>query len=82
MGKAVKHRQCHKCKYAGGDPDNNREIHCYYAGVTQMSCLYYGPDGKIADRRGKDPDNCLLFSEGERLSLEKHRNYRGVGNNK
>ena len=38
---------------------------CDYAKYTKRTCLY-SDRGKVKDRRGDDPNHCLLFEKGER----------------
>ncbi len=62
---------CEKCKYRGVFI-GNKSIHCYYAGLTSETCLKL-VDKKVIDRRGNDPNNCLLFEEGEAMENEEFK---------
>lgn len=53
--------KCKKCKYHGRGFSG---VVCYYSVYKNKSCLYR--DGKeVKDRRGRDPNECLLFEKGE-----------------
>ena len=54
--------QCRRCKYRGGAMDAYNII-CNYAFIADQTCLHR-ENGKIVDRRGTDPNNCLCFEEG------------------
>ena len=53
--------KCKKCKYRGGTVDTIT-MFCNYAFIAEQTALHK-VDGKIVDRRGTDPDNCLCFEE-------------------
>lgn len=53
--------KCKKCKYHGRGFSG---VVCYYSVYNNRACLYR--DGKeVKDRRGQDPNECLLFEKGE-----------------
>lgn len=67
-------KKCVKCKYHGyfgsksygtSDETFKRSIMCDYAKYTKRTCLYSN-HGEVKDRRGDDPNHCLLFKSGER----------------
>ena len=52
--------KCKQCIYKGGAVDHPTDIFCNYAFIADQTCLHRV--GKsIIDRRGENPDNCLLF---------------------
>lgn len=65
-------KNCIKCKYHGyfgAKSETNQNLCCDYAVLAEDgTCTKkYGTDGKTFDRRGNDPDNCLLFQVGEKI---------------
>ena len=72
-------KKCVRCKYHGffgsrsygtSEETFGRTMICEYAKITNKTCLY-SDHGKVLDRRGTDPDNCLLFERGERVAGNK-----------
>lgn len=65
MKKHFNKSRCRKCIYHSS-PSGGSTI-CSYAtrNKEEHTCLYRGSDGKTHDRRGDDPNNCLLFKAGK-----------------
>ena len=66
--------RCKKCKWHGylsnstaklPDSSRDRVVMCDYAKYHDHTCLH-AVGINVEDRRGDDPDNCLLYIEGER----------------
>ena len=61
-------QKCKTCKYHGYLGSSGYEIPynvmCNYAAITNQTCHYKGEGGKVEDRRGSDPENCQLYTEG------------------
>lgn len=63
---------CTLCKYHGyfGAKDiGGNNLCCDYAILARSgTCTKkYGKNGETFDRRGNDPDKCLLFESGEKI---------------
>ena len=54
--------KCRRCKYRGG-ANAAYLLFCNYSAIADQTCLHR-ENGKIVDRRGTDPNNCLCFEEG------------------
>ena len=84
---------CKKCKYRGtiGSRDSSIDsIVCDYAATSKNGTCLKNHKGKAVDRRGRDPEKCLLFEEGEALGramnsdpfLEEKKIHRRLGDGK
>lgn len=64
-------KKCKSCRwhgYFGAKDQGGNNICCDYGILArQGTCLRkIGQNGETIDRRGNDPDNCLLYEKGER----------------
>ena len=71
-------KKCNKCKWHGAlNGNGSAGVFCYYSGHHRESCLYR-EGKKIKDKRGNDPEHCLLFEKGRSISIAKsHFEERG-----
>lgn len=58
--------QCSECKWRSWSR-NVRACSCNWAGVHYPETCKCRVDGKVIDRRGTDPENCLLFENGNQI---------------
>nr|DAS37244.1 MAG TPA: hypothetical protein [Caudoviricetes sp.] len=58
--------KCKKCKYHG--KLSSIGAYCYYSVIKNEACLYRKGKETI-DRRGGDPNNCLLYEKGDKVQL-------------
>ena len=72
--------KCLSCKYRntysqlGWAIKKDGKVHhvlCDYGTITGISCLTPGPNNTVVDMRGEDYNNCMLFSEGDRIEKDK-----------
>ena len=72
--------KCLKCKYRNTYSQLGYSVRhtgkvvrvlCDYAVLTGVTCLKPDSNNTVVDMRGEDYNNCMLFSEGDRLEKDK-----------